>query len=137
FWSGFADGDFPWTIDLADPGIDRLFDFEVYIRGAMTLHALRQEIGDRTFFRLLKEWATRNAGKNVSTEQFIALAESLSGKQLDGLFAEWFGPGRPAERPPPGSPLARRRWRRHPPRVVSWPSGSRPARATRTGWVAA
>ncbi len=101
FWSGFADGDFPWTIDLADPGIDRLFDFEVYIRGAMTLHALRQEIGDRTFFRLLKEWASRNAGKNVSTEQFIALAESLSGKQLDGLFAEWFGPGRPASLPPP------------------------------------
>jgi len=101
FWTNFPDGDFPWTLDIADPGTERLFDFEVYVRGAMTLHALRLEIGDRTFFRLLKEWATRNAGKNVSTEQFVALAESLSGRQLDGLFDEWFGPGRPASLPPP------------------------------------
>jgi aminopeptidase N len=55
----------------------------------MTLQALRLRIGDEAFFRLLKEWVRRNAGGNVTTERFIALAERVSGRQLDGFFRTW------------------------------------------------
>ncbi|MFB4291609.1 M1 family metallopeptidase [Nonomuraea sp. ATR24] len=74
-----------------------LFNESVYTRGGMTLHALRRAIGDRTFFTLLKTWAAEHRYGSVTTEQFVALAERLSGKQLDALFDAWlFQPRRPA-----------------------------------------
>ena len=65
----------------------------------MTLEVLRQDVGDATFLEILREWTGRFAYGNASTDDFIALAEELSGQQLDGLFETWlFEPGKP---PPP------------------------------------
>ena len=55
----------------------------------MTLHALRQTIGDDAFFRLLKEWIAAHAGGNVTIDQFTALAEQISGRELDAFFNTW------------------------------------------------
>jgi hypothetical protein len=63
----------------------------------MTLQALRNEVGDQDFFRILRAWAARRAGGNGTTGQFVALAERISGEQLDDLFDVWlFTPGKPA-----------------------------------------
>jgi hypothetical protein len=74
----------------------------------MTLHALRTEIGDADFFELLETWATRYRGGNVTTSQFIRLAEKVSGEQLDDLFEAWLftgaKPGFPPPPPPPPDP---------------------------------
>ena len=35
-----------WSVVIGDPGVDLLFDGAVYVRGAMTLQALRNEVGD-------------------------------------------------------------------------------------------
>jgi aminopeptidase N len=84
-----ADSEY-WDVTTGDPGPADLFDFEaVYERGALTLHALRQKIGDRTFLRLVDEWAATQSGDTVSTSEFIALAERVSGRQLDGFFRTW------------------------------------------------
>ncbi|TDD93583.1 M1 family metallopeptidase [Actinomadura rubrisoli] len=72
-----------------DPGPNELFTITPYWRGGMTLHALRERIGDRAFFALLKVWTRTHRNGNVTTEQFIALAERISHKQLDGLFHAW------------------------------------------------
>jgi aminopeptidase N len=81
------------------PGAARpadLFNASVYNRGAMTLHALRKEIGDSTFFALIKKWATDHQYGNATTPEFVALAEQMSGKKLDGLFDAWlYQPRRP------------------------------------------
>jgi aminopeptidase N len=77
-----------------------MFDRPVYERGAMTLHALRGAIGDEAFFRLLTEWPTRRAGEDVTTEEFVVLAEGVSGQRLDGLFTTWLAtPTKPAGLP--------------------------------------
>jgi aminopeptidase N len=55
----------------------------------MTLQALRNHIGGETFFRMLRRWAVTRANRTGTTEQFIRLAERLSGVQLDGLFDRW------------------------------------------------
>jgi aminopeptidase N len=74
-----------------------MFHTPVYDRGAMTLHALRNEVGDATFFRILRSWYAENKYGNVTTADFVARAERTSGRQLDALFQEWlFEPGRPA-----------------------------------------
>ena len=90
------DDDSFWELAIGDPGPVALFDFPVYGRGAMTLQALRNEVGDKTFFKILKEWARTQAGGNVSTAEFIALSEKLSHKQLDALFDAWLSSGKPA-----------------------------------------
>ena len=85
-----------WTIVVADPGVDHLFDDPVYYRGAMTLHQLRLRVGDEDFFDIARTWAATKAGGNGSTPEFIALAEQVSGQQLDDLFQTWlFLPERP------------------------------------------
>jgi aminopeptidase N len=78
-----------WKVKVADPGTAHLFDPPVYQRGALALHALRVRIGDEAFFRLLKTWVSDNAGGNVTTKRFIALAEKVSGRRLDGFFNAW------------------------------------------------
>jgi aminopeptidase N len=81
--------------DLGGPEV--LFTSPPYGRGAMTLQALRTKIGDATFFALLREWCARNRYGNVTTADFVALAEELSGRQLDTFFDVWlYRPGKPA-----------------------------------------
>jgi aminopeptidase N len=70
------------------------------VRGAMTLQVLRNQVGDRDFFRILRAWAARKAGGNGTTGQFVTLAERISGQQLDELFDTWlFTAGKPALSP--------------------------------------
>lgn len=72
-----------------DPGPSELFGPQVYLRGAFTLHALRVRVGDDVFFDILKEWNVRFGGGNATTDDFEALAEELSGDELDDFFDEW------------------------------------------------
>ncbi len=71
------------------PSADDLFSQSVYIRGAMTLHALRLRIGDEAFFDLLRQYYATYRDDNVSTAEFIALAEEVSGESLDDFFERW------------------------------------------------
>jgi aminopeptidase N len=85
-----------WQVPPGDPGKDDLFDRSVYTRGAMTLHALRVTVGDDAFFKILKTWAEEQKNGNATTEEFIALSEKLSGKELNELFDAWlYQKGRP------------------------------------------
>ena len=73
-----------------------LFGAPVYQRGAMTLHVLRNKIGDEAFFYLLNQWTTTQRNANATTAEFIALAEQVSNQSLTDLFELWLStPGRP------------------------------------------
>jgi aminopeptidase N len=86
-----------WTPPPGDPGdAAHLFDGTVYDRGAMTLQALRQKIGDTAFFGIMRRWATENRYGNVTISQFITVAEQAAGTQLDHFFDVWlFLPEKP------------------------------------------
>jgi aminopeptidase N len=71
------------------PGPASLFSSPVYERGAMTLEAVHQQIGNKDFRRLLKRWATDHRYGNVTTADFEVLAEQISGQDLGALFDEW------------------------------------------------
>ena len=89
-----------WTVLVGDPGAENIFDAAVYNRGAMTLHALRQAVGDDAFFAILPEWAASRSGQNVTTAEFVDLAEEISGQPLDELFTIWLAtPAKPAGLP--------------------------------------
>lgn len=74
---------------LADPGPRDMFDDRVYKRGALTLHALRKEIGDSDFFALLKDWADRYRHSSVVTDDFTGLAAQYAHNSLRPLWAAW------------------------------------------------
>jgi len=79
------------------PGPADLFGTPVYDRGALTLQALRAKIGnDTTFLNILRTWYAENRNSNVTTPEFIATAERVSGLPLHHFFDVWlFQEGRP------------------------------------------
>jgi aminopeptidase N len=77
-----------WDVKVADPGRGRLFSAPIYERGAMTAHALRNRIGSARFFTLMRAWVRANDGDGT-TGELIAMAERISGQQLDGFFDAW------------------------------------------------
>jgi aminopeptidase N len=84
-----ADAPF-WTTPPTDlGGPEFLFTAPAYSRGAMTLQALRVKLGDRTFFAILRDWYARYRDGNVSTADFVRLAEHRSKRQLDAFFDTW------------------------------------------------
>jgi aminopeptidase N len=96
-YAGIPADDPFWKVRPGDPGPDTLFDGAVYTRGALTLQVLREQVGDDDFFQILQDWARQRRDRNGTTTQFIALAESVSGQQLDTLFDEWLFQG---DKPP-------------------------------------
>jgi len=81
-----------------DPALDKLptdsgaanpFTPSTYQRGALTLQALRETVGDDDFKAILSEWAKQYRFATATTGDFIALSEAVSGEQLDDLFGGW------------------------------------------------
>jgi aminopeptidase N len=63
-----------------------LFNGGVYQLGGLLLVDLREEIGDEAFFTLLRTYTAAFADGNATTEDFIALAEEISGRDLEEFF---------------------------------------------------
>ena len=79
----------PDDLLLADPGPDLMFDDRVYKRGALTLHALRLEIGDDAFFEVLRTWTSRFRHANASTADFQQVVADVSGRSRAELLDRW------------------------------------------------
>jgi len=61
----------------------------VYDKGAYVLHMLREEMGERAFWRGFQIFTRRHFGKSVVTSDFITAMEEANGKSLHELFAKW------------------------------------------------
>ncbi len=68
---------------------DDLFNLGVYYRGAMTLHALRLNLGDEKFFNLLKAYLEKYKFSNASIEDFVNLTLELDGEPVKVLLEHW------------------------------------------------
>jgi aminopeptidase N len=78
-----------WNQSIADPQRDTMFSGAVYTRGAMTLAALRERVGDDAFFRILQTWTATHRYQTGTTDQFTALSQQISGQDLSGFFKTW------------------------------------------------
>jgi aminopeptidase N len=86
-----------WNPPPARPGkAENIFHASIYLRGGMTLQALRQRIGNEAFMSLIRRWIDDHHFGNASTADFIALAEEMAGQDLDHFFNVWlFQRGKP------------------------------------------
>ena len=74
------------------PGVaqeDSLFSISVYERGAWVLHALRLKIGDDLFWEFLRTYYARFKDGAVTTADFIATANEVSGEDLTEFLNAW------------------------------------------------
>jgi aminopeptidase N len=83
--SQFLDSDLP----VAEPAARDLYTDESYTGGALVLHALRLQVGDETFFKVLRTYIERYRYENAGTDEFIAIAEDVSGRDLKEFFSQW------------------------------------------------
>jgi len=61
----------------------------VYDKGAYVVHLLREEMGERAFWKGLRLFTQRYFGKSVVTTDFVAAMEEANGKSLKEFFAKW------------------------------------------------
>ena len=79
-----------WSPPPARPGKARyLFAFSIYIRGAMTLEALRIKVGTPTMLKILRAWTEEHRYGSANTAEFMALAEEVSERPLHSFFKRW------------------------------------------------
>lgn len=93
-----------WNPPPGHPGSPKyLFDPTTYVRGAMALEALRLAIGTKPMLRVLRTWAEEHRHGNGDIAEFIAVADRVSGRDLEPLFHRWLfqrgKPGPERERP--------------------------------------
>jgi aminopeptidase N len=78
-----------WASPLVDMGAGNEFT-EVYSRGPIALHALRNEIGDDVFLGVLRDWPVAYGGQNASFEDFEAFVSDAAGRDLQPFMDAWF-----------------------------------------------
>jgi aminopeptidase N len=80
----------PLVIPPGSPPADNLFSGGgVYLRGALTLHALRLEVGDTVFFDILRAYYDQFQFGNARVEDFIRVSEAVYGQSLEPFFRGW------------------------------------------------
>jgi aminopeptidase N len=58
-------------------------------KGAMILHMLRWVLGENKYLKVMREFASRYAGKSASTDEFRKLVEQVYGEKLTWFFSQW------------------------------------------------
>ncbi|TJZ42718.1 M1 family metallopeptidase [Streptomyces piniterrae] len=86
-----------WAFPPGNPGSAKnVTGTPVYERGAMLLQQLRNAVGDKTFFKILKEWPAEYRHSNADAKDFIAFCEERTDVDLTDLFKDWlYGKGKP------------------------------------------
>ena len=66
-----------------------LYGSVVYGKGPLFFYALREQVGDAAFFEILRDYYDRYSYQVAYPQDFMAIAEQVSGQELDALYQEW------------------------------------------------
>ena len=105
FDTAYANPAMDWSVPPAAPptAADMFNTDAMYTRGAMTMEALREIMGEDKFKTVLASYLAAHRYGNASTRQFIDLMKAESGVdagQLDIFFREWlYGTEKPGITP--------------------------------------
>lgn len=76
----------------------------VYQKGAYVLHLLREELGERAFWRGVRAYTRAHYGHSATSADLRRAMERASGRDLGGFFARWVEAAEPAPARPAGAP---------------------------------
>jgi aminopeptidase N len=58
-------------------------------KGAMILHMLRWVVGEKQYLKIMRDFATKYAGKSASSDDFRELSEQVYGEKLTWFYSQW------------------------------------------------
>ncbi|MBI5545678.1 MAG: hypothetical protein HY901_17460 [Deltaproteobacteria bacterium] len=73
----------------AHTDVNEIFDSISYEMGGWMMRMIEAQLGTPEFDELIKGWYSKNKGKAVSTEGFIAFAKQTTGRDLAPFFKDW------------------------------------------------
>ncbi len=77
---------------------DEFASSNVYYSGAVMLHRIREQIGDKAFFDALREWPTVHEYGNANRDDYISWLSDETGTDLGPFINEWLtSPTTPSE----------------------------------------
>ncbi len=85
---------------LTDFQPHEMFDTRVYVRGGLSLEALRRTVGDDQFFRIIRLWVDTYGGRDASTSDFLSLVGDELGEGPRQLMSDWIYDDQMPELPP-------------------------------------
>jgi aminopeptidase N len=65
------------------------YEVIVYAKAALFFNALHRELGDETFRRVLQTYLSRYQWQIATPEDFLSVAEEVSGQNIDRLYNRW------------------------------------------------
>ncbi|MFN2244753.1 MAG: M1 family aminopeptidase, partial [Anaerolineae bacterium] len=65
------------------------YEVIVYAKAALFFHAVHQEVGDETFRAILREYVDRFRWGIATPDDFLDVAEAVSGRDLDAVYNRW------------------------------------------------
>jgi aminopeptidase N len=77
------------AVPIGKPAAGDLYCREAYVGGAEVYHALRLRVGDEAFFRILRTYQERYRYSNADVNDLIAVAQEISGQDLQAFFDDW------------------------------------------------
>lgn len=75
--------------DLSDYADQLSYSTSVYYRGGAMYNALRQELGDETFFAAIRQYVLQNAYAIATPEDLVSAFEGAGGRALTAFFEGW------------------------------------------------
>ncbi len=77
------------VVDSSVTNFKELLNPNSYQKGGWVLHMLRSQISDSVFWKSIRTYYARYAGKNASTEDFQKVVEEVSGIDFSLFFRQW------------------------------------------------
>lgn len=81
------------TVGWTDPA--QLFGNQSYVRGSYVYSALMNAVGPDGFDRIMRAWTKEHATSSVVTEDFLALANEVCGRDLSRTLVQWISSDTP------------------------------------------
>jgi len=69
--------------------LDNMYGGGSYTRGALAIHSLHLQVGDETFYKILKTYFKTYGNQSAGSDDFITIAKKISHQDLDSLFKTW------------------------------------------------
>jgi aminopeptidase N len=69
--------------------VEEMFGANVYVRGPIALHVVREAVGDERFLALMRKWVADHLHGNATLEQFLAHVEAEAGADVRAKMEPW------------------------------------------------
>ncbi len=84
-----VENDFDAVVNQPAAAFGQEYELIVYAKAALFFNALYQELGQETYHAILNEYLARYRWRIATPEDFLRVAESVSGQELDALYNRW------------------------------------------------